>query len=96
MNYRLKGIEVAGFRGFNDIQYCSLDNPLVLLYAPNGHGKSSLCEAIESAIYGNNTRRTRGERDIQKGNLSILFVTGIIQRIQKLTLRFISTTIVTT
>lgn len=66
MNYRLKGIEVAGFRGFNDIQYCSLDNPLVLLYAPNGHGKSSLCEAIEWAIYGNNTRRTRGERDIQK------------------------------
>jgi hypothetical protein len=37
-----------------------------------------------------------GKGTYRKGNLSILFVTGIIQRIQKLTLRFISTTIVTT
>ena len=33
-----------------------------------------------------------GKGTYKKGNLSILFVTGIIQRIQKLTLRFISTT----
>ena len=66
MSYRLRGIEIAGFRGFNAAHFCSLDNSLVIFYAPNGYGKSSLCEAIEWAIYGNTTRRTRGEQNIQK------------------------------
>jgi DNA repair exonuclease SbcCD ATPase subunit len=66
MGYRLETIDLAGFRGFNARQQISLNNVLVIFYAPNGYGKSSLCEAIEWAIYGNTARRLRGERNINR------------------------------
>lgn len=66
MGFRLGAIDLAGFRGFNVRQQIPLDNALVIFYAPNGHGKSSLCEAIEWAIYGNTARKLRGERTITK------------------------------
>ncbi|MBI4494194.1 MAG: AAA family ATPase [Chloroflexi bacterium] len=66
MGYRLTAIEVAGFRGFNAPTSISLADTLVILYAPNGHGKSSVCEAIEWAIYGSTSRRARGEAAIQR------------------------------
>ena len=66
MGYRLEAVDLAGFRGFNVRQQIPLDNALAIFYAPNGYGKSSLCEAIEWAIYGNTSRRLRGERIITK------------------------------
>ncbi len=50
---RLKSLQVGPFRGFARQEVFDLDSPLVLIYGPNGTGKSSFCEAIEFGLLGN-------------------------------------------
>lgn len=50
---RLKSLQVGPFRGFARQENFDLDSPLVLIYGPNGTGKSSFCEALEYGLLGN-------------------------------------------
>lgn len=50
---QLKSLEVGPFRGFARQETFDLANRLVLIYGPNGTGKSSFCEALEYGLLGN-------------------------------------------
>ncbi|MFW2534580.1 MULTISPECIES: AAA family ATPase [unclassified Legionella] len=50
---RLKKLQVGPFRGFARQEEFDLDSTIVLLYGPNGTGKSSFCEALECGLLGN-------------------------------------------
>ncbi len=50
---RLTSLNVGPFRGFSRTENFDLDNSLVLIYGPNGTGKSSFCEALEYGLLGN-------------------------------------------
>jgi len=50
---KIKSITVGPFRGFSKQEYFDLDSSLVLIYGPNGTGKSSFCEALEYSLLGN-------------------------------------------
>lgn len=59
---RLLEITIRNFRGFGpSVPPINLNADLVLLFGPNGHGKTSLAEAIEWLFYGTTKRRQRGE-----------------------------------
>jgi len=58
---RLKTIEVAGFRAFNDPQELNLDSDLVIVSGDNHTGKTSLAEAIEWLLCGYTLRCERGK-----------------------------------
>jgi ABC-type molybdenum transport system ATPase subunit/photorepair protein PhrA len=70
---RLKALTVRNFRGFGSAaETIDLDRDLVLFYGPNGHGKTSLAEAIEWLFYGTTKRRQRGE-DFSKAEYANTF-----------------------
>jgi energy-coupling factor transporter ATP-binding protein EcfA2 len=70
---RLLSLTVRNFRGFGpNVEPIDLDGDLVLLYGPNGHGKTSLAEAIEWLFYGTTKRRIRGE-DFSKAEYANTF-----------------------
>lgn len=50
---RLHSLSVGPFRGFSRQEEFDLDSTLVLIYGPNGTGKSSFCEALEYGLLGN-------------------------------------------
>jgi hypothetical protein len=50
---QLKSIAVGPFRGFAKQEVFDLSSRLVLIYGPNGTGKSSFCEALELGLLGN-------------------------------------------
>ncbi|MGO2233982.1 MAG: AAA family ATPase [Marinomonas sp.] len=50
---RLKSLTVGPFRGFARQEVFDLNSRLVLIYGPNGTGKSSFCEALEYTLLGN-------------------------------------------
>ncbi|MFB2669230.1 AAA family ATPase [Shewanella xiamenensis] len=50
---RLKTLTVGPFRGFARQELFDLNSRLVLIYGPNGTGKSSFCEALEYTLLGN-------------------------------------------
>jgi DNA sulfur modification protein DndD len=50
---QIKRLEVGPFRGFAKQENFDLNNRLVLIYGPNGTGKSSFCEALEYSLLGN-------------------------------------------
>lgn len=59
---RLCSLTIRNFRGFGSAATTvPLDANLVLLFGPNGYGKTSLSEAIEWLLYGYTRRRRRGE-----------------------------------
>ena len=59
---RLRSLTVRNFRGFGPaIDEIDLGGDLILFYGPNGHGKTSLAEAIEWLFYGTTKRRLRGD-----------------------------------
>ena len=59
---RLLSLTARNFRGFGSAGVpLSLDADLVLLYGPNGFGKTSFAEAIEWLFYGTTRRRQRGD-----------------------------------
>jgi len=49
---QLTSINIGPFRGFAKEEFLNLDSPLVLIYGPNGTGKSSFCEALEYGLLG--------------------------------------------
>ncbi len=49
---RLNELRVGPFRGFGRAEDFDLSNQVVLLYGPNGTGKSSFCEALELVLLG--------------------------------------------
>lgn len=48
----LSHLGVGPFRGFSEHEEFNLDSRIVLLYGPNGSGKTSFCEALEYALLG--------------------------------------------
>ena len=52
---RLKNMSVGPFLGFSRPEVFDLSGRLVLIYGPNGTGKSSFCEALEYGLLGNVT-----------------------------------------
>ncbi|MCF8054745.1 MAG: AAA family ATPase [Deltaproteobacteria bacterium] len=67
---QLKSISVGPFRGFAKQEDFDLDSKLVLIYGPNGTGKSSFCEALEYGLLGNvaeaESKRFRNQQDYLK------------------------------
>ncbi len=49
---RLKKLTVGPFRGFSRQEVFDLDSRVVLIYGPNGTGKTSFCEALEYTLLG--------------------------------------------
>jgi len=62
---RLSTLKVGPFRGFAKEEDFDLNSQVVLLYGPNGTGKSSFCEALEFALLGtvNDSSTKRIEED---------------------------------
>jgi AAA15 family ATPase/GTPase len=58
---RLIGIKPIYFRAFGNSDWISLNSNLVVIYGPNGYGKTSISEALEWLLYGKTRRRERGE-----------------------------------
>lgn len=50
---QLQRLSVGPFRGFSREEVFDLSSRLVLIYGPNGTGKSSFCEALEYSLLGN-------------------------------------------
>ncbi len=50
---QIKSMAVGPFRGFSRQEVFDLESRLVLIYGPNGTGKSSFCEALEYSLLGN-------------------------------------------
>lgn len=67
---QLKSLSVGPFRGFARQEVFDLASRLVLIYGPNGTGKSSFCEALEYGLLGNvieaESKRFRDQRDYLK------------------------------
>lgn len=60
---RLLELKVSNFRGFGGTDVSiNLNADLVLIFGPNGFGKTSLTEAVEWLFYGTTKRRERGEQ----------------------------------
>lgn len=57
---RLRSVSVEGFRAFNKRQVFDLDADVVVLYGPNGLGKTSLFDSIDYACTGRIGRLCRG------------------------------------
>jgi len=49
---RLHELKVGPFRGFTSEETFDLSQPICLVYGANGTGKSSFCEALETALLG--------------------------------------------
>ncbi|WP_422431929.1 MULTISPECIES: AAA family ATPase [Gammaproteobacteria] len=64
---RLRSLSVGPFRGFARQEEFDLDSRLVLIYGPNGTGKSSFCEALEYTLLGSvaeaENKRFRNQTD---------------------------------
>lgn len=67
---RLKNLSVGPFRGFARQEEFDLDSELVLMYGPNGTGKTSFCEALEYCLLSNvaeaESKRFRNQDDYLK------------------------------
>lgn len=82
---RLKALSVGPFRGFIKQEKFDLDSHLILLYGPNGTGKSCFCEALEYCLLGSVTdaesKRFRNQREYLKNaytnKFSSPFLSGI-------------------
>ncbi len=67
---QLKHMVVGPFRGFARAEEFNLDSQCVLIYGPNGTGKSSFCEALEYGLLGSvseaETKRFRDQAEYLK------------------------------
>lgn len=67
---QIKSFSVGPFRGFAKQEDFDLASQLVLIYGPNGTGKSSFCEALEYCLLGNvaeaESKRFRNQHDYLK------------------------------
>lgn len=75
---QLKCLSVGPFRGFAKQEDFDLASQLVLIYGPNGTGKSSFCEALEFALLGSvaeaESKRFRNQQDYLKNAHTNSFV----------------------
>ena len=66
----MKSLSVGPFRGFAKQENFDLNCQLVLIYGPNGTGKSSFCEALEYGLLGAvaeaDSKRFRNQQDYLK------------------------------
>lgn len=60
---RLVNLKGSFFRGFGNTPTISLDAPLVIIFGPNGSGKTSIAESLEWLFFGTTRRRIRAEVD---------------------------------
>lgn len=82
---QLKSLKVGPFRGFSREEYFDLTSNLVLIYGPNGTGKSSFCEALEYSLLDNvaeaESKRFRDQQSYFKNayidRFSIPILTGL-------------------
>ncbi|MDA3806848.1 MAG: AAA family ATPase [Thiomicrorhabdus sp.] len=76
---QLKSLSVGPFRGFAKQEDFDLASQLVLIYGPNGTGKSSFCEALEFGLLGNvaeaESKRFRNQQDYLKNAHTNSFTT---------------------
>jgi DNA sulfur modification protein DndD len=49
---KINSIEIENFRGFASKEIFNLDKSKILIYGPNGSGKTSFCEALEFSLLG--------------------------------------------
>lgn len=49
---KIYSLSLQAFRGFNKNEKFCLESDIIVLYGPNGHGKSSIYDAIEWALTG--------------------------------------------
>lgn len=49
---RIKSLDVGPFRGFSRKESFDLNKEIILIYGPNGTGKSSFCESLEYGLLG--------------------------------------------
>lgn len=49
---KIDSIEIENFRGFASRENFDLSKPKILVYGPNGSGKTSFCEALEFSLLG--------------------------------------------
>ncbi|MFO9238376.1 AAA family ATPase [Legionella pneumophila serogroup 1] len=75
---RLKSMSVGPFRGFARQEEFDLASRLVLIYGPNGTGKSSFCEALEYCLLGNvidaENKRFRNQSEYLKNAYTNKFI----------------------
>ncbi|WP_460065918.1 AAA family ATPase [Pseudomonas sp. S2_H08] len=58
INTRLTSLKIDAFRGITSPLFFDLSSPLTLIYAPNGTGKTTVCEAVEWLLTGQVERLT--------------------------------------
>lgn len=79
---QLKSLRVGPFRGFSKPENFDLASPLVLIYGPNGTGKSSFCEALEYGLLGSvaeaESKRFREQNDYLKNAHTNTFTIPVI------------------
>lgn len=79
---QIKKLTVGPFRGFKTQEDFDLSSKLVLVYGPNGTGKSSFCEALEYSLLGNvseaESKRFRNQNDYLKNAHIKRFVEPIL------------------
>ena len=60
---RLQTISGSFFRGFGESTPIAVDSDLIIIFGPNGSGKTSIAEALEWLFFGTTRRRIRSEVD---------------------------------
>jgi len=79
---QIKSMAVGPFRGFSRQEIFDLESRLVLIYGPNGTGKSSFCEALEYSLLGNvaeaESKRFRDQGDYLKNAHVNRFATPVV------------------
>ncbi len=80
---QLTSLHVGPFRGFAKPEDFDLASSLVLIYGPNGTGKSSFCEALEYGLLGSvadaESKRFREQNDYLKNAHTNTFTTPEIR-----------------
>ncbi len=79
---QLKSLRVGPFRGFAKAEDFDLFSSLVLIYGPNGTGKSSFCESLEYGLLGSvadaESKRFREQNDYLKNAHTNTFSAPVI------------------
>jgi DNA sulfur modification protein DndD len=80
---QLKSLRVGPFRGFAKPEDFDLAGSLVLIYGPNGTGKSSFCEALEYSLLGSvaeaESKRFREQNDYLKNAHTNAFTAPVVR-----------------
>jgi recombinational DNA repair ATPase RecF len=56
---RIAGLTIEGFRGFTTPQSLAFNSQDVFIFGENGHGKSSIIEAIQWCLFGGSDIQVR-------------------------------------